>query len=113
MDRALIIDEPWISKILSGKKRFEMRSRHTNIRGRIGLIKKGSGLIVGEAYLENSVKLKQPFMYKEAHRIDYDKNPELYKYNIAWLLHDVKKYAKPIPYDHPQGAVIWVKINLP
>jgi len=57
-DRALIIDEPWISKILSGEKTLEMRSRHTKIRGRIGLIRKGSGLIVGDVWLDDSIKIK-------------------------------------------------------
>lgn len=109
-DRALIVAEPWISKILSGKKTFEMRSRNTNIRGRIGLIKKGSGLIVGSAELVDCFKLKNPEMSQSAHGIDYSNNPELYKYNYAWCLHNHVKFKKPIPYKHPQGAVIWVKV---
>jgi len=51
MDRALIIRKPWIDKILSGQKTWEMRSTKTNIRGKIGLIEAGTGLIVGEAVL--------------------------------------------------------------
>ena len=44
---ALIVAEPWISKILSGQKTWEMRSTSTTKRGPIGLIAKGSGQVVG------------------------------------------------------------------
>ena len=52
MDRALIVRQPWIDLILSGEKTWEMRSRPTNVRGRIGLIEQGTGLIVGECFLD-------------------------------------------------------------
>jgi hypothetical protein len=40
--RGLIIREPWISLILSGKKTWEMRSKSCPQRGVIALILKGS-----------------------------------------------------------------------
>jgi hypothetical protein len=40
--KGLVIDEPWISLIISGEKTWEMRSRNTVVRGRIALIRKGS-----------------------------------------------------------------------
>ena len=49
--RGLIIDEPFISEILNGSKTWEMRSRHTDRRGLIALIAKGSGAVVGAATL--------------------------------------------------------------
>ena len=49
--RGLVIDEPWISKILQGLKCWEMRSGHTTIREQIALIRKGSGKVVGVARL--------------------------------------------------------------
>src|SRR5438876_7688725 len=49
--KALIIDEPWISMIVSGQKTWEMRSRNTQVRGRIGLIRKGSKTVIGLADL--------------------------------------------------------------
>ncbi|MBD8246954.1 ASCH domain-containing protein [Xanthomonas campestris] len=49
--KGLVIDEPWISLILSGQKTWEMRSRATSIRGRIALIKKGSGTEVSPHFL--------------------------------------------------------------
>jgi|GEM_PF-389281 len=117
MDRALIIDEPWISKILSGEKTWEMRSRATTVRGRIGLIRKGSGLIVGEVDIVEVLDFNQERdvleRYTEEHCIDYsDKDREfLQKYDVAWVLENAKKYSVPIPYNHPQGAVIWVRLE--
>jgi hypothetical protein len=40
--KGLIIDAPWIGYIISGTKTWEMRLRNTAVRGRIGLIRKGS-----------------------------------------------------------------------
>lgn len=39
---ALIIREPWIDLVLSGQKSWELRSRSTEKRGLIGLIRKGA-----------------------------------------------------------------------
>lgn len=112
-DRALIIGEPWIDKILSLEKVWEMRSRKTKIRGRIGLIKKGSGLIVGDAYLSNCVRLQKDRLHtlQNYHGINYGDNPDLMKYDVAWELRDVVKYDDPIPYTHRQGAVVWVVVS--
>lgn len=52
---ALIIREPWIGLILDGRKTWEMRSHATTKRGVIGLIRQGSGLIVGTARIVDSL----------------------------------------------------------
>ena len=49
--KGLVIRSPWIDHILAGKKTWEMRTRATSTRGRIALIKAGSGLIYGTAEL--------------------------------------------------------------
>lgn len=51
MKRALIIKKKWLDKILDEGKVWEMRATKTKVRGKIGLIESGSGMIVGEAYL--------------------------------------------------------------
>jgi ASCH domain len=53
--KALIIRDPWIGLILTGRKTWELRASPTKIRGRIGLIRKGSGWIVGVADLVDSL----------------------------------------------------------
>ena len=45
--RALLIREPFVSWILSGKKTWELRGSATKIRGRIALVASGSGTVVG------------------------------------------------------------------
>ena len=45
----------------------------------------------------------------EAHQVD--DLSLLEKWCYAWRLCKVKKYDKPIPYDHPKGAVIWVNLS--
>lgn len=110
-NRALIIAEPHIGRILSGSKIWEMRSTPTKIRGRIGLIKKGSGLIVGSAVLANvghPLNEITASMTAEYHMIeDLDL---LKKWKYPWMLKSVVPFTTPIPYEHPQGAVIWVRV---
>lgn len=113
MDRALIIRKEHLDKILSGEKTWEMRSTPTKITGRIGLIEAGSGLIVGEAtLLKTGIPLANhriAKMTKIFHCVD--DLSKLVKWRFPWILGDAEKYETPIPYDHPKGAVIWVKIK--
>lgn len=53
--KALIVDEPWVSLMLRGERMWEMRSNHTPMRGRIALIRKGLGTVVGLADLLDSI----------------------------------------------------------
>ncbi len=112
MERALIIDSVWLDMILSGLKTWEMRTNNTKIRGKIGLIEKGTGLIVGEVELVDSLPpldMDKYFDYTSKHGITRgDKVPD--KWRHPWVLRNAKRYAEPIKYKHPQGAVIWVKL---
>ena len=113
MNRALIVKKKWLDMILSGEKVWEIRGQDTSIRGKIGLIESGSGLIVGECRLmrsfnnvnENDKRLKW------LHGIDNWEETVRYKKPHIWLLTGPVRYEKPIPYNHPRGAVIWVKID--
>lgn len=113
--RGLIIKKHWLDKILSGEKIWELRSRPTRITGRIALIESGSGMIMGETYLlgcEDMSKMKLvPGDYFFHHRVR--KEEMLEKYKFAWKLRRkcTVRYSKPISYDHPQGAVVWVKLG--
>lgn len=113
--KGLIIDEPWLSKILKGDKDWEMRSTRSSHRGPFGLIRKGSGQVVGIAALTgvsgpfDNRSLEESF---DRHRVGpglYEK-PE-YKWRYAWQLSDVVRLVKPVHYQHKNGAVTWVELN--
>jgi hypothetical protein len=113
--RTLLIKEPWASLILDGKKTWELRRSGTGVRGAVGITPSGSGQVAGQAEL---VDVHGPFTpeelspYRNKHQVDdalvkaYDTGNGLY----AWEFRDAHRYDTPIPYDHPQGAVIWVKL---
>jgi len=116
--RGLIIREPWIDLILDGKKTWEIRSRTTKIRGRIALIRGGSGTIVGYATLVDSIGPQT--IYELSRQGDKHGVPDkplrefVAKYENrahAWVLKDVERLESPIPYNHPSGAVIWVNLD--
>ncbi len=114
--RALIIDTPHIDNILSGKKTWEMRTTQTKQRGRIALIQKGSGTIIGVVEITDSLG---PFSNEEMlaneskHGITPVRlnNPEVSKYNNAWVVENAKRLKQPIPYKHKSGQVIWVNLD--
>jgi hypothetical protein len=112
VDRALIVKKPWIDLILSGQKIWEMRSRRTLVRGKIGLIEQGSGLIVGECELIHSgmrIDQSERELFKCYHRVEDLSLLEKWRY--PWVLKNAKRYETPIKYKHPKGAVTWVKIG--
>ena len=76
MDKALIVKEKWLNLILdgdeSGPKLWEIRGSGTWIRGRVGLIQSGSGLIMGSTEIVgSSLLLREDFeMFRHLHKID-------------------------------------------
>ncbi len=112
--KGLIIDEPWISLIISGQKTWEMRSRNTLVRGRIALIRKGSKTVIGTADLVRTLpKLSQSELKAnvEKHRVPNSEISEVFKYHTAWVLERARSLRQPLPYRHPAGAVIWVNLD--
>ena len=112
MNRALIVKKHWLDKILANEKPWEVRGSNTNIRETIGLIESGSGLVVGECELVDSIKLDWDVFEKniDKHCVSSRENVP-YDTPYAWVNKNAKRYDKPIPYKHPQGAVIWVKLK--
>jgi hypothetical protein len=109
--KSLIIKKQYLDKIFLGIKVWELRGSNTKIRGRIRLIESGSGLIIGEADLIDCVgPLSTQDLSDNFNKTQYDVNNGMIKYKktYAWVLANVHKYNKPIPYKHPQGAIIWV-----
>ncbi len=109
--KALIIKKPWIDYILNGKKVWEIRSSNTKIRGKIALIQSGSGLIVGECDLIDSIALNEN-TYKQNKKFHCIENANTlpYKKTYAWVLTNAIRYIEPKKYKHPNGAIIWVNL---
>jgi hypothetical protein len=115
--KALIIDEPGISKILRGEKIWEMRKTGCRLRGRIALIKKGSGHVIGVAEVIDS---RPPLCTREAyaaaelyHRVPPARQVQAFNggWRTPWVLANARKLPRPVPYKHPPGAVIWVNLE--
>jgi hypothetical protein len=112
--KGLIIDEPWIGLIVSGEKTWEMRSRNTRVRGRIGLIRKGSKRITGLADLVDTLPRLSRSQLRASfakHRVPEDQIDENFKWSTAWVLQCARSLPEPVPYCHPAGAVIWVNLD--
>ncbi|MCF6409888.1 ASCH domain-containing protein [Pseudalkalibacillus salsuginis] len=110
----LLIKSSWIDFILDGKKTWEIRGSNTKIRSRIALIKRGTGMIFGTADLIGCRKISfEEYKKGESfHCVSQENGISLpYKNTYAWILTDPNLFETPHPYDHPKGAVIWVKLD--
>ena len=109
LERALIIRRPYIDRILSGRKTWEIRNSNTQIRGIIGLIEARSGLIVGCCEL---VDVTGPPPAREwrtnARRSGASAKtlgPRPYRRTFVWVLKLARRFPRSRPYAHPCGAV--------
>ncbi|MER9528523.1 ASCH domain-containing protein [Mesorhizobium sp. M0309] len=115
--KGLIIDEPWIGLILKGEKTWEMRKTACHHRGPIALIKKGSGTVVGTAEVTGSlpaIGAREAYSAAEQyHRIPLARQGTAFDdgWRTAWVLSNPQLLPKPVPYNHPYGAVIWVNLE--
>lgn len=107
----LIIKKKWLEKIFFTKN-MEIRGSDTKKRGRIALIESGSGKIIGDAILSHTCKVKNDKHFRSlyhCHCVPGGLINLRYTTPWLWILCGIYKYSEPIPYKHPQGAVIWVK----
>ncbi|WP_109152946.1 ASCH domain-containing protein [Azospirillum sp. TSO5] len=114
--KGLIIREPWIDLILSGRKTWEMRTRPTSVRGLIALIRKGSGVVCGVADLVGShppLDADGLAATQARHCIPPTKFEEVIAagWLAPWELARARCLTGPVPYRHPSGAVTWVDLS--
>jgi hypothetical protein len=89
----LFVKAPFARWIADGVKTIELRSRKTLIRGRIGIIESGSGTVIGDVELASCT---------------YNQSLDLYN----WQLAHPRRYAEPVPFEHKQGCVTWIILNI-
>jgi hypothetical protein len=107
----LVLKEP-LDKILSGTKTWEIRGKRTTRRGAIALIKSKSGHVVGTCEIFDVVgPLSLAELRRNANRTGFRPSQLPYPTTYAWVVRDAHRLAEPIPYRHPPGAVIWVKLE--
>lgn len=106
----LILKEP-LDKILAGTKTWEIRGKATTRRGPIALIESKSGHVVGTCRVVDVVgPLTLAELRRNADRAGFKPSQLYYATTYAWVIEDAKRLARPVPYRHPPGAVIWVRL---
>jgi hypothetical protein len=113
--KAIPIREPYIGLILRNLKTWEMRSTRVTHRGIVGLIKKGSGHVVGVAQLVDSLPPLTARNYAENepfHRVTPAEQSGAIerKWVHPWVLAQVRRLSRPVPYKHT-GGVTWVNLG--
>lgn len=111
----LVIREPYVSMILDGSKIWEIRGHATKTRGRIALIRAGSGKVVGTCDLVDVVgPLTAEQLRRNAGKAGLAR-PAIqdlpYPRTFAWVMQAPNPLRQPVQYDHPSGAVIWVSLS--
>lgn len=113
--RGLVIRQPWIDRILSGDKQWELRGKPTQVRGPIALIQGGSCTVVGTARVAQVIGPLDPEALRTAAdegKIGADEAAtQDYPQTYAWVLEDVQALPQPVPYRHPRGAITWVRLE--
>lgn len=114
--KGLIIRQPWIDLILDGKKTWEMRSKATNVRGEIALIRAKSGLVFGTARLMKSgapLGRLDYMAHTDKHAIPEAMLDEVIENGWVhpWVLDQIRVLPRPVPYTHPSGAVTFVNLD--
>ncbi len=111
----LLIKAEFLERMFAGRKDWEIRGSRTAVRGLVALIESGSGTVVGTAVVkgvEGPLTLRA--LRANARRAgcppsDFRRKP--YRRTFAWVLDDFRRLRRPVPYTHPPGAVIWVKLS--
>ena len=110
--KGLIIRLPWIDSILDGVKSWEIRGSNTNVRGTIALIQSGTKTIVGVAELVDARPLsRKEYLQSETFHCIRTTGELPYPKTYAWVLANAKRLPQPVPYVHPQGAILWVNLD--
>lgn len=110
----LIIKKEWLDLIFSGKKSLEIRGHDTHKLGEeIYLLESGSHRVRGMCKIVSSrlITYQNWDNFKRLACLDISMLTLNQKYHTAyaWELSEVEEWEDISYYEHPKGAVIWVK----
>lgn len=110
----LIVKREWLDLIISGKKTLEIRGSDTSKKGKkIYLLESGSGRIKAECIIKTTYPISclKWLKEREKHCVNdsYAELKQRYKNPYAWVLSEVRPIEDIWYYEHPKGAIIWVK----
>lgn len=91
--KCLFVRPPFSGYIVDGIKLIEYRTRKTYLRGRIGIIESGTGTVIGDVEIVDC---------------RFDSKFQIYE----WYLDDPRRYATPVPFEHKQGAMVWIDLDI-
>ena len=114
----LIIKKKWLDLIIQGQKTLEIRGSDTKKKEqKIYLLESGSCRIKAECIIESTypISCSDWSEEREKHCVDisYSELRKRYKNPYAWVLSEIKPIEDIWYYEHPKGAVIWVKNVVP
>ena len=98
----LVVKNPWLDLILSGRKTWEI---HLALSG-------AGGRIFGQCQLTESFPIDHGDLAKhvDKHCIN-DTDIITYSRPHVWVMSKPQRYENPFAYSHPYGAVKWVKLR--
>jgi len=113
--KGLMIKREYADLILSGAKTWEIRGQVTAERGRIALLASGTKLVVGTCEILDVVgPLTLGELRANVGRLGVPGAmvPRLpYAKSLAWVVGNPVRLKRPVPYRHPSGAVVWVRLS--
>lgn len=108
----LIIRPEPLARILDGRKVWEIRGTRTHLRGPIALIEAGSSHIVGVAEIVDVIgPMRSASLSNNPDKTGYSNVPVEYDRYFAWVVEHARRLSRPVRYEHPNGAVIWVRLG--
>lgn len=109
--KALLVRIPYSSRLITGVKTWELRSRPTHIRGIVGVVESGTSCIWGFIDILGCREVT-PSILRECEdkhtvsRLDLEAFP--YTQWFAWQVGSSWKLKEPIPIVRRKGQVIWI-----
>ena len=110
---ALVVAEPYASLIASGEKTLELRYARTSKRELVGIIRKGSGLIIGVVHVSGSIgPLAEADLdgLRDRHLVPVGELAGRPAWRSGWELEAARRLPEAVAYRHPNGAQSWVTI---